>query len=411
MNSFASPGATPPRAEPTPGWNQCLAHGAAGLALLHIAHARTGRQNWSATHQWIIAMMRTPVSAHATTASLFQGAPAVAFVLRSAGNPEYELVLNQLEAHVAVLTRVRLRDALARMDSGTPPALREFDLINGLTGLGVALLGQRDREDELLRGLLRYLVRLASQPVFIDGQPRPGWWTAHAPTDRLSAQWPGGHANFSLAHGISGPLALLSFALRAEITVDGHHEAIETICAQQDQWRLDTDRPRWPGILVNTEWASKRVRRSGTERPSWCYGLPGIARARQAAGIALGDRRKQHEAEGALAACLRDERQLALVRENSLCHGRAGLVLAAWRAGTEATASAELTALARQLPHKPESELSHPADQDGLFNGTAGAELVRHTVSSALARQPMSAWDACLLLAPTTSIASPEGTE
>lgn len=37
-------------------------------------------------------------------------------------------------------------------------------------------------------------------------------------------------------------------------------------------------------------------------RPSWCYGTPGLARARQLAGLALRDLARQEAAEHALAS-------------------------------------------------------------------------------------------------------------
>jgi len=68
----------------------------------------------------------------------------------------------------------------------------------------------------------------------------PGWWSGNAPNDQLSPQWPGGHGNLGLAHGIAGPLALLSTAMRRGITVTGQRNAAGRICAWLDQWRTDS---------------------------------------------------------------------------------------------------------------------------------------------------------------------------
>lgn len=133
---------------------------------------------------------------------------------------------------------------------------------------------------------------------------------------------PGGHANLGVAHGISGVLAFLGTALRRGITVDGHCEAIATICVHLDTWRHDDDPgPWWPEWITQDELRTGRSRQHSPLRPSWCYGTPGIARAQQIAAIATGDAARQQIAEHALAACLSDTAQLSRITDNSLCHG------------------------------------------------------------------------------------------
>ncbi|MGH3802688.1 MAG: hypothetical protein ACRDTD_21700, partial [Pseudonocardiaceae bacterium] len=80
----------------------------------------------------------------------------------------------------------------------------------GLTGIGQLLLQRAPGSDALGR-ILGYLVRL-TEPLRIDGALVPGWWVSHDPDPLLPT--PGGHANFGIAHGITGPLALLAHAMR-----------------------------------------------------------------------------------------------------------------------------------------------------------------------------------------------------
>src|SRR5699024_1154281 len=74
----------------------------------------------------------------------------------------------------------------------------------------------------------------------------------------------------------------------------------------------------------------------GPPRPSWCYGTPGLARAQQLAGLALGDADRQRMAENALLACVADRTQLDRIRDASLCHGAAGLLHTAHRVARDA---------------------------------------------------------------------------
>lgn len=73
--------------DPTPaGSHQDLGRGAAGTALARIAAARLTGLPPRATAPWVRAMMASPVTANAS-ASLFYGAPAVAFVLHTGAHP------------------------------------------------------------------------------------------------------------------------------------------------------------------------------------------------------------------------------------------------------------------------------------------------------------------------------------
>ena len=100
--------------------------------------------------------------------------------------------------------------------------MAEFDLIRGLTGLGAVLL-TRLEGSPLSNEVLRYLVAL-SKPVSIDGWVLPGWWSAVGPDGEEMA---GGHGNNGVAHGIAGPLALLSIAVRQGTQIPGQLDAIE----------------------------------------------------------------------------------------------------------------------------------------------------------------------------------------
>ncbi len=379
----------PPR-NPPPGWGQSLSNGAAGIALAHVIAARTGRRAWTTAHTWATAMTREPVLARPDACGLFHGAPAVAFTLHTAGQPAYMDALTTLDGHVMRVTRARLTAAHQRIDRGELPRMREFDLISGLTGIGV-YLHHRHRGGDLLAKVLSYLVRL-TKPLTVGSEVLPGWWTTDGTHGRPCPD--GGHGNLGIAHGITGPLALLATTLRHGITVSGHTEAIEQINTWLDFCRQGTeDAPWWPETLSRTEHREGIVRQHGPGRPSWCYGTPGLARAQQLAALALGDTDRKQCAEQALGACLTDERQLARLSGTSVCHGWAGLLQVALRMAADAPGcgiGTRLTALRQRL----DDHLRHRIPENhGLLEGTAGIELTR----SAAART--AAWDACLLLA------------
>jgi len=362
------------------------------VALLHLERAVTGLGGWEVAHTWLAAAAHGPLSA-GPDATLFFGTPALAFALHAAADRpgKYERALSALDARVAAVTRRRLDQAHARIDRGDRPVLAEFDLINGLTGLGAHLL-RRDPYGELTRQVLAYLVRL-TEPL--GAQDLPGWWTDLAPTGRRSTDLPGGHGNFGMAHGISGPLALLSLATRRGIVAEGQVEAIGWICSWLDAWRQEHETgPWWPETITLEETRLGRPKHTRPRRPSWCYGTPGLARAQQLAGQATADTDRQRLAEQALISCLNDPEQLERITDHSLCHGSAGLFQTAWHIAADAHTpglTAPLHDLA-ELLLTPES----PGTAIGLLEGSAGLALALST--AAVDEPPASRWDTCLLL-------------
>ncbi|SBW23750.1 lanthionine synthetase C family protein [Candidatus Protofrankia californiensis] len=381
-----------------PEWGQSLGDGAPGIALAHIARARAGITGWEPVHRLATAMTRKPVHAHPAIASLFRGAPAVAYTLHTAGHPAYRAALVTLDDAIGTLIRLRLHAAHRRIDDGRLPQAREYDLINGLAGLGVYLM-HRHQDHELLRGILAYLVRL-TRPVRVDDHTLPGWWAIGSPDRRPSPRWDGGHSGFGVAHGICGPLALLATAMRREIVVDGHADAIHTLSAWLEQWRTGHGRRTWwPEVIDRDELYTHSVSHPGPHRPSWCYNTPGIARALQLASLATGNRPRARTAEQALVCCLTDDQQLVHLTDAGLCHGWAGLVHTARRAADDTdTDTDDIAVAAGAAENRMRQHLRDRAEPSdgGLLEGTAGITLVETDQPEAAAAWPR--WDACLLI-------------
>lgn len=352
---------------------QSLAEGAAGIALLHL-ETRT----WEAAIAALEAAVADGVSV-AAGASLYYGAPALAFVLAASDQPGLARAKATAAAGTATVTRHRLEAAHRRIDHRQRPPYTEFDLIRGLTGLGVTL--RRLGDLDLLREVLTYLVRL-TEPI--DGLP--GWWCPTGPNRNR----PGparGHSNHGIAHGITGPLALLTLSMIDGVEVDGQRAAITRICDWLDHWeRQSGGSGWWPEIITRDDLDRGDTSRPGPLRPSWCYGTPGIARAQQLAARALNDTRRQHKAETAFTTCVRDPRQLARLTDRGLCHGTGGLLTTGRRIAADTLTPIPLTPLL--LLHQQTT--TAPDEPPGLLDGTAGADLA--------ALGTTTSWDACLLL-------------
>ncbi len=334
---------------PWPG--QALAEGELGAALLHIERGHLTLARCALTEA-----VADGVSA-GTTACLFYGAPAVEFVLRCAGQSD-----RRIEGAVDAVVVRRLAAATGRRARGDRPALAEFDLIRGLTGLGAVLLS-RGTSTPLLGEVLAYLVELA-EPVHIGDVTLPGWWTDTGPG---SEELAGGHANNGMAHGAAGVLALLAIAQRHGAEVSGQKKAIGSLT-------------RWLERYGNTYWLTwdqltgSEPRPVEPARPSWCYGAVGSARARQLAALALGDSDRRQAAENTAHAALTDPRASHLTVDACLCHGWAGLLTTIRAVAADSPDpdrfTGHITALAGRL-----SAALGSMPKPGFLEGRAGVEL------------------------------------
>jgi hypothetical protein len=386
-----------------------LGEGATGTALVLVEQARRGIIRWDEAHQMITTISAAPIDASATAIGLFRGAPAVGYLLHRAARPGYASALAALDDAIDTATCTRLAAAHERIRRGEPTTLGEYDLISGLTGLGLYQM-VRHRDARLLPDILHYLVAL-TMPLRVEGRTLPGWWCGDGPAGVLSPDYPNGHANFGMAHGLAGPLALLSAAMIAGITVSGHHEGIERICAFLDVWRQhDTIATWWPETVNLAEYEQRRPTKTTPGRPSWCYGITGIARAQQLAGRALGDASRQQDACEALAAALGDERQLEQLTDAGLCHGWTGVLHTTRRVAADTPEpeawTSPLEALRGRIEdHVAQHGMPHRA---GLLDGRAGLDLLDRTDVKATKRT--ESWDACLLLTFPTETAAPNHT-
>ncbi|GAA3348787.1 lanthionine synthetase C family protein [Amorphoplanes nipponensis] len=353
---------------------QSLANGATGRALLHLEAG-----NYPAALHALREATADGVSI-AEGASLFHGAPAIAFVLATTDHPQLANARAITAQATATIARHRLKAAHRRIDRGEQPHYAEYDLIRGLTGFGVVLrrLGNHDT----LRLILHYLVRL-TEPL----HELPGWWCHHGPHND-QPPLDGGHANLGMAHGIPGPLALLSLTLREGITVAGQTAAIGRICSWLDTWQQHLNGTTWwPQTLTRTELHHGKPAQQGPLRPSWCYGTPGIARAQQLAALALDDPERGRRSETAFASCVTDPAQTEQLVDRSLCHGTAGLAATARRITADARAPIPLPVVEQLHQNAPRAT----DEPHGLLEGTTGVELVGLSTTTA--------WDTCLLLA------------
>jgi lantibiotic biosynthesis protein len=294
-----------------------------------------------------------------------------------------------------------------------------FDVISGLSGVGAYLLCRRDQPGPAT-ALFRVIQALVDLTADEGGVPR--WHTpAHLLWDEeMRALYPNGNLNCGLAHGIPGPLALLSLALRAGSAVPGLADAIartaDWLAANRcdDAWGIN-----WPtavplqavvrsdGGVSTSEPGGGGTAREGPSRAAWCYGSPGIARALWLAGEALDREDYRALAVAAMQGVFRRPVASRRIDSPTFCHGVAGLLAIALRFAHDTGRPEfleESRTLVRQLlgSYRPESLLGfrnlevadRETDQPGLLDGAPGVALV--LLAAATPVEPT--WDRLFLL-------------
>jgi lantibiotic biosynthesis protein len=226
-------------------------------------------------------------------------------------------------------------DPLAEIDDALlryldhSPWQADYDLIRGLTGLGVYALERLPRPSAL-QCLGKIVERLAENAE--SGPQGITWHTA----PELLPDWqrklfPTGYYNLGVAHGVPGTIAVLAATARAtaRLAAAGEPRAREVAESARDlasgavRWliaqRLPAAEESWFGASFSPEVPAAR------SRLAWCYGDPGIAAALLVAARACGEAEWERFAiELALDTAARSTAG-SLVRDAGLCHGSAGL--------------------------------------------------------------------------------------
>jgi lantibiotic modifying enzyme len=286
-----------------------LAGGQAGLALLYTWLARTRRAPQADVLAWqCLDQAIEAVATQAMNASLWGGFTGVAWAADLAGrllDPDAE---DRIEA---------VDDALLRLLSRADPWSAPYDLVVGLTGLGVYALQRYPRPlaIECLRQVVERLHGCAQQD-----EHGIYWWTPPAEIHPESReQYPSGLADLGVAHGVAGVIALVGGLCGAGVEQATARPLLEGAV----RWLLAHSMPTEAGPTFPI-WVAPGFQ-PWPARCAWCYGDPGIAAALLMAARGVGD--AGWEQAAVALACRAAERPASLtgVVNAGFCHGAAGL--------------------------------------------------------------------------------------
>jgi lantibiotic biosynthesis protein len=358
-------------------------------------------------HALLTAVVRSAQSDLAPL-GLYDGIAGIGYVASrlAAGRDRYVKLLASVDK--AILGGVNARCATLMNANGL--AVRDWDLISGITGVGVCALARLPvpAARTALERILTALVELSGE---IGGVPR--WWTpAEHLVGYLREHAPGGGVNCGVAHGVPGALALMALARLNGVEVSRQLDATRrTARWLADQAHAGPWGPEWPATVpVRARWSGPGPG-VAPARPGWCYGNAGIARALWLCGHALDDAAHVDLGVQAMRQALTRQTHEHPLGSATFCHGVAGLAHVALGMATEShddQLAANAKGLCLELLNRFDPDTAfgfrdHAAAQDGslvevddptLLSGAAGTALV--LLSAAGDRD--SGWDRAMLL-------------
>jgi lantibiotic biosynthesis protein len=287
-----------------------LGRGQAGLALLYTWLARTRRMPQAdVLARQCLDQAIEALSTQAMNASLYGGFTGVAWAA--------ELVDRLLDPDAEDRSEA-VDDALLRLLSRADRWSAPYDLVVGLTGLGVYALQRHPRPVaiECLRRVVERLHECAQHD-----EHGLYWWTPPAEIlDQESRkQYPSGRADLGVAHGMAGAVALLGCVCGAGVEQATARPLLEGAVS----WLLAHSVPAEAGPTFPV-WVAPAFQPLPA-RCAWCYGDPGIAAALLLAARGGGDAGWERAAVAlACRAAERPASETGVVNAN-FCHGAAGL--------------------------------------------------------------------------------------
>ena len=341
-----------------------------------------------------------------TPLGLFDGVAGLGYAAQrlAAGRARYGTLLTAIDDTIA--DGVAASGAALARTSGMP--VRAWDLISGMTGIGVYLLGRREEPDSRA-ALEETLVALVDLLGETDDVPRWATPPEHL-YEEMRESTPEGNLNCGVAHGAPGSLALMSLALAEGVEVSGQMDATRRLADWvADQRQRGRFGPEWPAVIPLDE--SRGPGGEPPARPGWCYGNAGVGRALWLAGKALDEPEYARLGERAVRAALERQRTERPLTAPTLCHGTSGLAQITLRMAADSGAE-DLFDEARTLclelvewfdpdvalGYRGEAEMRNlphaVADDPALLDGATGPPLV--LLAAVAATDP--GWDRAMLL-------------
>lgn len=208
--------------------------------------------------------------------------------------------------------------------------MSSFDAIMGLSGTTRYLLEFKEDVEsrKAIEASLKFLIELTKEKQ-VEGVSVPCY---HITSENHFSEeekeiYNNGSFNFSLSHGMAGPLTVLSLALLEGVEIEGQRDAIQKILNDICRFSsIETDGTVNWAARVSFEEYIGGIDEISQSRASWCYGGPGIGRSVYIASKAIGDENAMSLALQSMEGLCKMPIEDYLLESPIICHGYAGIL-------------------------------------------------------------------------------------
>lgn len=128
-----------------------------------------------------------------------------------------------------------------------------------------------------------------------------------------------------LAHGVTGPLCIMSMCLEEHLPIKKLDYAVEKLANWLINKFIDNESSLIIPNIVNV--IEKDNRLSFSTRDAWCYGPPGISYVLRLAGLALNNEEIQEFSEKIFNGVMERDFKIQQNYSPTLCHGLSGMLV------------------------------------------------------------------------------------
>ena len=205
-----------------------------------------------------------------------------------------------------------------------------FELIQGMSGVLKDYLDSNSGKvgEEISEIVSLFVQHLTPKMIMGYLTPVCHYYPSIYEKKYMTEEAPNGCVNYSVSHGMSGPLTTLSLAYKKSSNPDGAMKIIDSIIDEYMKSYYYVDNIiYWPGRITFEEYIGKEKCSYGKSRMSWCYGSIGILNSLYIAA-------KEKSDKELTEFCVNELKKIALMDTKDyiltspiVCHGLSGAVL------------------------------------------------------------------------------------
>ena len=306
-----------------------LASGISGLISFHSQINSNSSVLEEYGYKMLVLLNQTISEGKVNNLSLWGGLTGIAasvYLLSDGKN--YSSFVSQLNDLILENINLYIQIATKNLNEGQTTSL-DFETVYGLAGIAryLLILKENKQAEISIKNILEYFIRL-NETVNYKGNRIPRYFiTMKNQLNNDSENYPGGHLDLGMAHGICGPLSIMALAIEQGYELVNLSETLQDMADELVSWvQKDEFGIWWPSKVNYDEYVNKSLSDNQKGANGWCYGTPGVARALWICGRALKNEKYKKMAVTAYRSLSNRNFEDLNIISPTFCHGLAGLI-------------------------------------------------------------------------------------